>query len=89
MKTTFITLLITGLCLTTAVADEPEGKVTFEQKKAEILERISVRLSRIQGEKACVEAATSHDALKACKALSRGARKAKQANRERGAQPSM
>lgn len=86
MKTALITLLITGLCLTTASAAEPDGKVPFEQKKAEIMQRLSAKFARVQAEQACVEAATSHDALKACKAMAQGGRKAARANRERGAQ---
>jgi len=38
----------------------------FEQRKAEILSRIDQRLARLQEARACVSAATSPEALRAC-----------------------
>jgi hypothetical protein len=39
----------------------------FEQRKAEIINRIDQRIARIQEEKACVQAAQNHDDIRACR----------------------
>jgi len=39
---------------------------SFEQKKADILKKIEARMARNQEEKSCVQAAKSHEDLKAC-----------------------
>ena len=38
----------------------------FEQKKADILKNIEMRMTRMQEEKTCIQAAKSHEDLKAC-----------------------
>ena len=40
--------------------------VPFEQRKAEFLSRIDQRLARLQEARACVSAATTPEALRAC-----------------------
>jgi hypothetical protein len=68
MKTVLIALVSVGFCVTVSTAaDVPENAQHFETKKAEVLKHIDQRLSHIQEEKACVQAAASHDALRACK----------------------
>ena len=47
----------------------PKGTApTFEQKKAQILKRFDERSTKLQEEKACVQAAKNDNDLKACKA---------------------
>jgi hypothetical protein len=41
---------------------------TFEQSKAQILKQIDERSTKLQQEKSCVQAATSDEDLKACRA---------------------
>jgi len=71
MKTTIITTVITILLAVPAFAADstPQAKVgpNFEQHKAEIVKRIDTRIARNQEEKACVQAATNHEAIKACR----------------------
>ena len=40
--------------------------LNFEQKKADILNNIDQRIAHMQNEKICVQAAKSHEDLKAC-----------------------
>ena len=84
MKALFATLLLAGLCCATAVAAESGEKVPFAQKKAEILQHLAQRITRIQAEQACVQAATSHAELKACKAKFQEERKAARQAKEQG-----
>lgn len=42
-------------------------KMTVAQKKAEILAHIDERISNSQAEKVCVQGASSHDELRACR----------------------
>jgi len=44
----------------------------FAQRRAEALQRIDQRISNLQSQKSCVQAATDADALKNCRAKSRG-----------------
>ena len=41
--------------------------MTFEERQAEVLKHIDTRLSSLQEEKTCVQAAKSHDDLRACR----------------------
>ena len=72
MKRAWITAAVLSLaCCVPAFAVEggqpPKVQtVTFEQKKAEILKTIDQRLTNLQEEKSCVQAATNHDDLQAC-----------------------
>jgi Spy/CpxP family protein refolding chaperone len=43
-----------------------ERKEKFEDRKAEILKRMNQHLEEIAKRKSCVEAATDHEALRAC-----------------------
>jgi hypothetical protein len=53
-----------------ATAGDSDKKVMkeekFEDRKAKVLEHISKHIAEAQKRQACVEAATNHDALKAC-----------------------
>jgi hypothetical protein len=44
----------------------------FAQRRADALQRIDQRISRLQTQKSCVQAATNADALKNCREKSRG-----------------
>lgn len=70
MKRALIVAVLTGLFATTAFATDGKpgmGGQNFEARKAEVLKNIEQRIARNTEEKACVQAATSHDALKACR----------------------
>ncbi len=72
MKTAIIAAAVSILFAAPAVAADnaPAPKVpgpNFEQRKAEILKRIDERIARNQEEKACVQAATNHNDIKACR----------------------
>ena len=43
------------------------GQVTVAQKKTEILTHIEQRITNSQAEKSCIQSATTHDALHACR----------------------
>jgi hypothetical protein len=48
--------------------EPPKGPApTFEQKKAQILKRLDERSTKLQEEKACVQAAKNDNDLKACR----------------------
>lgn len=68
-----MTRLLLGLVLI-AVSALPAsaGDSNFEQKKAEILARIDQKIAQKQQEKACIQAATSHNDLKVCREQFRG-----------------
>ena len=68
MKTAVITVLLTGLCATLGFTAEGKGDPqNFEAKKAKVLKHIEQRIAHNTEEKACVQAAASHEALKACR----------------------
>ena len=68
MKTALIAALFTGLCVTSVFAADEKGVgQNFETRKAEVLKNIDQRIVRNQEEKACVQSAANHDALKACR----------------------
>jgi hypothetical protein len=69
MKSLVIAVTVTALCVTSVFAAEDKvgGGQNFETKKAEVLKRIEQRIAHNTEEKACVQAAASHDALKACR----------------------
>jgi len=71
-----IAAIITAMT-TTAMAENtasaPAGKgnkaqheLSFEQRKAKTLERISNRIAQMQKKQACIQAAASHEAMQAC-----------------------
>lgn len=41
--------------------------MTFEERKADVLKHLDTRMSSLQEEKACVQAAKNHDDLRACR----------------------
>ena len=51
---------------------------TFDQKKAEQLRRIDTRINHLQGERACVQAATTQDGIKNCRQQLKGDRQQRQ-----------
>ena len=71
MKSTIIAAVIVTLFSVPVFAADstPQAKVgpNFEQHKAEIVKRIDARIARNQEEKACVQASTNHEAVKACR----------------------
>jgi hypothetical protein len=83
MKTVWIAaLLISGLVTPALAADNTTGQTkrnqgiqnresgqgqTVEHKKAEIIRHIEERITNSQAEKVCVQAAQSHDELRACR----------------------
>jgi hypothetical protein len=66
----FLTMMTAAALPALAVESRPPGNL--EQKKAEQLGRIEERMSRLLEEKACIQAATTHEALKACRERFRG-----------------
>jgi hypothetical protein len=80
-KLLFVAFLLTStaaLAQTAPPAAAPSGQQQheekFEEHKAKILERISHHLQEVQQRQACVQAATTHEALKACMPERRGER---------------
>jgi hypothetical protein len=68
MKTGLIAIVLTVISCSASFAEDIVGKGQhFEQKKAEVLKHIDQRIARNQEERACVQAAANHDALKACR----------------------
>ena len=68
MRTVVIVSLLVGFCVTSSFAADSTDKTQhFEGKKAEVLKNIEQRIAHNQEEKACVQAAANHDALKACR----------------------
>jgi len=72
MKKVIITLFGILLFSTQALAADngPQKNgpgENFEERKAEVLRRIDKRIARNQEEKACVQAANNHEALRACR----------------------
>ncbi len=73
MKTALLAAVFTCALAIPAFAFEgnskgqgPQGQ-NFEQKKTEILQHFEQKITHIQAIKACVQAAKSHDDLRACK----------------------
>jgi hypothetical protein len=50
----------------------------FEQRKAQQLRRIEMRINQMQEQRRCVSAATNEDDMKACRERSRPAKNARQ-----------
>ena len=86
MKTGLIAVALTGICVIPAYAADtntnPQGAgQNIEQKKVEILRHIDQRIANSQAEKVCVQAAKSHDDIKACREKYRPKPKADNQNR--------
>jgi hypothetical protein len=86
MKTAVITAVLTGIFVIPAYAvdstTDPQGSgQNIEQKKSEILQHIDQRIANSQAEKVCVQAAKSHDEIKACREKYRPKSKADNQNR--------
>lgn len=68
MKATFFVTTI--LVLTTisqfSIADDENGKMKFEERKAKVLENISKRKTNLDRHESCVKSATDGEALKSC-----------------------
>lgn len=87
MKALLISALLTGIWLIPAFAADrdtnpPGSQPTVEQKRAEIMEKISQRIARSQEEMACVQSASSHAELKACREKYRPDPKPERQNRK-------
>ncbi len=81
MKSTLIVALLVCLGISPALAAERSGSgaagpadsigqergQTVEQKKAEIIKHVQDRIASSQSEITCLQAATTHDALRACR----------------------
>jgi hypothetical protein len=72
MKTTAIAAAMIVACSTMVYAaggesDSQGSGQNIAQKKSEILQHIDQRIANSTLEKACVQAAQSHDSLKACR----------------------
>ncbi|MBF0529213.1 MAG: hypothetical protein HQK55_08080 [Deltaproteobacteria bacterium] len=76
LKTTLMAAVIASVLVIPAFAaesddkpqDKPQGQgQNFEQKKVEILQHIREKIARDQEEIICVQSATSHTELKACR----------------------
>jgi hypothetical protein len=77
MKTALIATVIAGVfAVPSFAADQNTGAMggqgpgqgqTVAQKKAEILAHIEQRITNSQAEKTCIQSATTHDALHACR----------------------
>lgn len=77
MKTAIIAAAVATLFAVPvfAVENAPQQRAAgpnFEQHKAEIIKRIDQRIANNQEEKACVQAATDHKAVKACQEKFKG-----------------
>ena len=86
MKTSLIAAVLTGIFVIPAYAADsntnPQGSgQNIAQKKAEILQHIDQRIANSQSEKVCVQAAKSHDEIKACREKYRPKPKADNQNR--------
>jgi len=69
MKRALIAAAVLSLAFAAPVFALEGGKdqaQNFEKKKAAILENIDQRMAHLQNEKSCVQAAKSHEDLKAC-----------------------
>ena len=83
MKTALIAALLTAISINTVfAADNTDKSQKIEQKKAEILQHIDRKMAHIQQEKSCVQAATSHEALKACREKAHAEMKGDRPNRK-------
>jgi hypothetical protein len=72
MKTTIIAALLTGVCAMAAFAADSDTRskgsgMSIEQKKVEVVQHIDERIANSQLEKACVQAAQSHDEIRTCR----------------------
>ena len=75
MKTALIAVVIATVCAAQAfAADNTSGNQrgqgqgpTVAQKKAEILAHIDERITKSQAEKSCIQSASSHDEMRACR----------------------
>lgn len=72
MKTALIAAALTGIFVVPALAadsntNQQGSSQNVAQKKAEILKHIDLRIANSQEEKVCVQAAESHEGLKACR----------------------
>jgi hypothetical protein len=72
MRLFLIALLLTGVCLTSAYAADGTNtaqgaKLTFEQRKAQILSNIDERIAKYQALKECITPAQSPKDVKACR----------------------
>ena len=70
-KTLFVVVAATLMFAMPAIAANGDqtgqgSNVPFEQRKAQFLQRLDERLAHLQEVRACVTAATSPEALKAC-----------------------
>lgn len=63
-----LSLVVAAAAFAADSGTAPKGpNMTFEERKAEVLKHIDTRLSSLQEEKTCVQAAKSHDDLRACR----------------------
>jgi hypothetical protein len=73
MRRTLVTAIVLSLALAVPAfavdgGQPPNNQApNFEQRKADILKNIDERIARIQEERTCVQAANSHEDLKACR----------------------
>ena len=70
MKTVFLAMLLISFWIIPAQAADtttPSPRLTVGQKRAEMLEKLNEKIARVQQEMACVQAASSHGELKACR----------------------
>lgn len=79
MKTQLAVFVL--LAAFTGLASAADNNI--EQKKAEQLKRVDERIAHLQEERSCIQAATTHDALKACHEKFRNEIKADKAGRKK------
>jgi hypothetical protein len=60
----WVTLAVIGLV---AASGQAAGAARLESRKAAILKRLDERITHLQDERVCFQAATSVDAMKACR----------------------
>jgi hypothetical protein len=63
-----LSLVVAAAAFAADSGQAPKGQsMSFEERKADILKHLDTRMSFLQEETACVQAARNHDDLKACR----------------------
>lgn len=61
-----VTIMFGGIAIAADAPVQARPAANFEQRKADHLKRVDERIAHLQEERACIQAAANHDALKAC-----------------------
>jgi hypothetical protein len=63
----FLTAAFVFACFVNNGYSASASPAKFEQRKAQQLRRLEIRIAQMQEQRTCVSAATSQDAIKACR----------------------